>query len=119
MHDPLSVAFEVPNPFARRYPRAARWRERPALLVVWHGDPEARGGDGPWRRHVRHWRLQVPLVQGLKRWLFSRCCRCGGRFPFGYAPASFARGGPGPRWFRGEPDVYHHDCAGAAGPGAD
>jgi hypothetical protein len=155
MHDPLSLAFQVPNPFARRYPWARRWGERPPLLAVWHKDPEVCGEDDscrlayryrhpepdfraheedyltlealecrhrmlrghpwynqltPWRWHAWHWRLQVPLVLDLKRWLFSRCCRCGKRFPWGYAPTSCDWDGPGPRWFRGEPGVYHHGC---------
>lgn len=70
----------------------------------------------PWwkapRWHVWHWRIQIPFLQDLKRFLFSRCARCGKRFTWGYAPISNQWGGGGPRWFRGERDVYHHECIG-------
>ena len=67
----------------------------------------------PWWRHPRwhlhHWKVQIHFMQALKRYLFSRCSKCGGRFPWGYAPMSGWSGG-GPRWFRSEEGVYHHDC---------
>lgn len=68
----------------------------------------------PWwkhpRWHVWHWQIQVHPLQDLKRWLFSRCAKCGRRFSWGYAPVSTQWGGRGPRWFNGEPHVYHHKC---------
>lgn len=68
----------------------------------------------PWYRrprwHVHHWRLQVHPLQHLKRWLFSRCCRCGRRFPWGYSPAALQWDGTGPLWFRSEAGVAHHEC---------
>ncbi len=68
----------------------------------------------PWWRHprwhVHHWQVQVHPIQALQRWLFSRCAACGQRFSWGYSPVSFSWGGDGPRWFRGERGVYHHDC---------
>ncbi len=74
-----------------------------------------RGGRlRPWWRHprwhVHHLRIQVHSLQNLKRWLFSRCAVCGNRFPWGYAPVG-PWGGGGPRWFRGEAGVCHHECA--------
>ena len=71
--------------------------------------------DRPWWRHprwhVHHWRIQVHGVQAFKRWAFSRCEGCGKRFPWGYAPTSHQWSGGGPRWFRGEPGVYHNECS--------
>lgn len=68
----------------------------------------------PWYRHPRwhlhHWKIQIHPLQHFKRWAFSRCAGCGKRFTWGYAPTSYGWGGQGPRWFRGEPGVYHHDC---------
>lgn len=32
------------------------------------------------RWHVWHWKLQVHPLEHFKRWAFSRCCKCGGRF---------------------------------------
>src|SRR5690242_6045894 len=69
----------------------------------------------PWYRHPRwhiwHWHVQVHPVQKLKRWAFSRCAGCGQRFTWGYTPVSHSwRDSGGPRWFRGEPGVYHRKC---------
>lgn len=41
MHDPMTVAFEIKNPLARRSPGGYR----PSLVTVWHVDPEADGSD--------------------------------------------------------------------------
>jgi hypothetical protein len=72
----------------------------------------------PWWKHPRwhiwHWRVQVHPLQQFKRWAFSRCAVCGGRFPWGYAPVTTLWDAPGPRWFRAEPAVRHHGCAEAA-----
>jgi hypothetical protein len=69
----------------------------------------------PWYRHpkwhVHHWKLQFHTAQAFKRWAFSRCAGCGGRFAFGYCPVSHQWDGVGPRWFRGEPHVYHSECS--------
>jgi hypothetical protein len=69
----------------------------------------------PWYRHPRwhvwHWRIQVRSVQAFKRWAFSRCSECGRRFTWGYAPTSGNWDSEGPRWFRGEPGVYHSECS--------
>lgn len=63
------------------------------------------------RWHVWHWKIQIHALQAFKRWAFSRCCKCGGRFTWGYAPTSGSWSGTGPRWFRSESGVYHHDCS--------
>jgi hypothetical protein len=69
----------------------------------------------PWCRdpifHVHHWEIQCHPLQQFRRWAFSRCAGCGGRFSWGYSPISHSWGGDGPRWFRGEPGVYHHECS--------
>ena len=63
----------------------------------------------PWWRHPRwhlhHWRIQVHVIQDLKRWLFSRCAGCGKRFPYGATVLSTGQS-DGPRWFRSEPGIY-------------
>lgn len=68
----------------------------------------------PWYRHPRwhfwHWKIQCHPWQVLRRWLLTRCCRCGKRFPWGYAPCSSHWDSPPLRWFRGEEGLYHHDC---------
>jgi len=76
----------------------------------------------PWYRHPRwhfwHWQIQIPVMQSVKRWLFSRCCKCKRRFPFGSSVGTDQWDGPGPRWFRGERGVYHMDCAHPKSDGA-
>lgn len=45
MHDPMTLAFTIPNPFTRRI---VSWRKRPyydSLIEVWHVDPECHGND--------------------------------------------------------------------------
>lgn len=68
----------------------------------------------PWYRsprwHVWHWRIDVHPVQQFKRWAFSRCAGCGGRFKWGYSPTTHTWHNTGPRWFRGERDVWHSEC---------
>lgn len=72
----------------------------------------------PWWRHprwhVHHWIIQTPVLQDIKRWLFSRCASCGGRFRWGYSPCTTNWNTAGPRWFRNEPDTYHSECLGKA-----
>lgn len=68
----------------------------------------------PWWRHpkwhVRHWDVQIHPLMNLKRYAFSRCCKCGKRFRYGEAPVTYSWHGGGPRWFASEPDVFHADC---------
>lgn len=68
----------------------------------------------PWWKHPRwhfwHWKFQCQPLLNFKRWAFSRCSKCGGRFSWGYAPMSNNWNGWGPRWFRSEKDVFHADC---------
>lgn len=70
----------------------------------------------PWWRaprwHVHHWRLQFHPAQAFKRWAFSRCGTCGGRFSWGYCPTTHSWHGTGPQWFKGERDVHHSECLG-------
>lgn len=68
----------------------------------------------PWFKHPRwhfwHWRLQVHPMQAFKRWAFSRCAKCGGRFKWGASVGTNSWSSDGPSW-RGEKDVFHMDCA--------
>lgn len=59
---------------------------------------------------VAGWHLQIHPLQTFKRWAFSRCCKCGKGFAWGYSPTTYSWNGTGPRWFRSEPDVFHGDC---------
>lgn len=66
----------------------------------------------PWWRHPRwhvwHWKIQIHPLQDFKRWAFSRCIHCGGRFKFG-ASVCGSWGSTGPRWFRNE-QAWHCAC---------
>lgn len=68
----------------------------------------------PWWRHPRwhfwHWSFTCRPLVDFKRWAFSRCCKCGGRFRWGYAPVTSQWHGTGPLWFRSEQHVHHASC---------
>lgn len=68
------------------------------------------------RWHVHHWRLQIHPAQELKRFLFSRCADCGGRFKWGESGWTNQWDSGGPRWFRGERDFHHMGCGGHGEP---
>lgn len=121
MHDPMTVAFEIRSPFRQKPCALFPEGYRKTLVTIWHRDPELGGDDSScwrerpsewrgWRWHFWHWRIQFHPIQALKRWLFSRCAGCGKGFPWDYSPVSLQWNGTGPRWFRGEHAVYHHEC---------
>lgn len=62
------------------------------------------------RWHIHHWKIQVHFITMLKRFLFSRCCKCGKGFKWGYVVTTNAWNSTGPLWFRSEKNVYHSDC---------
>lgn len=68
----------------------------------------------PWYRHprwhIRHWSFQVHPLQDFKRWAFTRCTLCGGRFAWGESGVGTWDGG-GPQWFGGE-RLTHMNCSG-------
>jgi hypothetical protein len=140
MHDPLTVAFEIPRPWPSHVKpmsvdgRALRaywyW---PPLVTVWHREPGGHdSGDvcqhytryqdaeghwqmkvsHAWKFHVYHWRLQIHSLQLLRRRLLTRCAWCRGRSTKN-DPVNFSREWDGPRghWWQGEPGLYHADCS--------
>lgn len=68
----------------------------------------------PWwkhpRWHINHWEFQWHFIQRFKRWAFSRCCKCGKGFRWGYCPTTNNWNSTGPLWFRSEPDKFHANC---------
>lgn len=68
----------------------------------------------PWYRHPKwhiwHWHIQIHPLQTFKRWAFSRCADCGGRFKWGESPWTNQWDSDGPRWFKSEYDVHHSHC---------
>jgi hypothetical protein len=95
------------RPFYPDHEGYHRFKELQDAIREWRKRPR-------WRLHPRwhfwHWRIQVVPLQDLKRWAFSRCCVCGGRFKYGESPLSHSWSGTGPRWFRGEAKVLHGRC---------
>jgi hypothetical protein len=93
-----------------------RDRERTLLMLLRNWKRIHR----PWwqhpRWHIRHWKIQVQAVQSFKRWAFTRCKVCGGRFSWGAEGMTNSWHPTGPRWFRGEKDLTHMACAGYGGP---
>lgn len=73
--------------------------------------------DRAWYRHPRwhfwHWKVQINPLLSFKRWAFSRCEKCGGRFKWNESPCTYSWNGKGPRWFRSEPHIHHMDCGGS------
>ncbi|MEU0078555.1 hypothetical protein ABZY58_11715 [Micromonospora tulbaghiae] len=105
----------------------------PDLIRIWHVEPGGHDSgevckhyervqqpDGTWtskslhgwRWHVHHWRIQVPLLQHLRRQLLTRCEWCGGRSRKGDA-VNVSNGGGRERgpWWRGERHLMHVDCS--------
>lgn len=69
MHDPMTVAFEIPNPFSWRRDYKGRWRMN-TLATIWHVDPEKDGTDDScgWFPRARH---GCPLVRKRIRSAFE------------------------------------------------
>lgn len=88
--------------------REHRWFQQ--LKAAWWEHRRRKGWCLSWRWHFWHWKVQFHPWQVLRRWLLTRCCRCGKRFPWGYAPCTSHWDAPPLRWFRGEEGLYHHDC---------
>lgn len=104
-----SLRDEVIRKWGTSTKREDRIRSMAGLIYAW-----ICRDTRPWYKHPRwhfwHWKIQFVPLQDFKRWAFSRCCKCGKRFPFGYAPVSNQWDGTGPRWFKSETDVYHSNC---------
>lgn len=62
--------------------REQRIRDMAAIIYGWILRQER-----PWWKHpqwhIHHWRLQVPFLQSLRRWVLVRCSKCGKRFSWG------------------------------------
>lgn len=78
-----------------------------SAITIWHHEPGGRDAftvcKHGWKWHVRHWRVQVHLVQQLRRRFFVRCDECKRRFPWTY-------GAIGVGW--DDPRILHRECHG-------
>jgi hypothetical protein len=88
------------------------WRQKHAMRLFGIIARNVLRDCRPWYRHprwhVHHWELQIHPVQHFKRWAFSRCTKCGGRFGWSESPVGNWFG-TGPRWFKSE-NVWHMSC---------
>lgn len=91
--------------------RDERIRSIAGCIYAWIMRAEQRWWQHP-RWHVHHWKIQIHPLQSFKRWAFSRCEKCGGRFRWGESAVSNSWHGTGPRWFQSEPGISHCDCSG-------
>lgn len=96
----------------RKNARADRIHGMAATIYGWILRAEQKWWQHP-KYHFWHWQIQVHPIAQFKRWAFSRCCKCGGRFRFGESPTTNDWNGKGPRWFRSEPHIYHSSHCGA------
>lgn len=62
------------------------------------------------RWHVWHWRIQVRPYDNLRRFLLTRCCKCGKGFRYGESPVTNYWDAPKVRFMRGEIGLYHGNC---------
>lgn len=60
--------------------------------------------------HVWHWQIKIEPLTVFKRWAFSRCGVCHGRFAWNESPTTTSWHSTGPLWFRSEKDIYHSGC---------
>ncbi len=106
LYDGLTNTFGVDS-HERREDRIARYASTVYGWIL----RESR----PWYRHPRwhvwHWKLQVHPWQAMRRFLLSRCSKCGGRFTYGYAPVSDSWDRPKAGFLRGEVGLRHSNCA--------
>lgn len=103
LHDTLTLKY------GNDTTREDRIRTMAATIYGW-----VLRAEQPWWRHprwhVHHWKINIHAVIKFKRWAFSKCCKCGKRFPWGYSPVTDNWNSKGPRWFSGESDIYHSNC---------
>lgn len=106
-----SLRDSITRKFGTDTKRQDRIENMAAIIYGWILRAEQKWWQHP-RWHVHHWKLNFGPTQNLKRWLFSRCNKCGGKFKFGESPCTNSWDSHGPRWFFSEPDIYHMECSG-------
>lgn len=100
----------------------------PPVITVWHVEPGGRDAlsvcrnryqdktgkwhlTTSWKWHFWHYRVQVPPIQHLRRWLFTRCEYCGGKSRKGHAVnVSSSWYNKRTRWWQGEVGLHHGGC---------
>ena len=105
-----SLNDAILQPFGKDIKREDRIEEMAKIIYGWILRKER-----PWYKHpkwhIHHWKVNIDVVSKFKRWAFSKCCKCGKGFSWGYSPISNSWDSDGPRWFKSEKHVYHFDCS--------
>ncbi len=144
MHDPSVLVLSIRRPIPRRSPLhdvrdsarprwewwspfatvAGRGLYFPSLVDVWHDEPDGRDSGEvcgyPYGRellaHLRHLRITVPPVRGIRRRLLTRCewCRQGASRRKGPVNVSHSWDRDGSPWWRSERGLYHQTCSAVA-----
>jgi hypothetical protein len=72
----------------------------------------------PWYKHPRwhlwHWQIQVHPWQQMRRFLLTRCERCGRGFAYGESPVTDSWDRVKPKFLRGEVGLRHSCCGSVA-----
>jgi hypothetical protein len=63
MHDNMSVAFRIGNPFKKK----GTCGVRPRLITIWHCDPETDGTDDSCGHFIRARHIPVDIMEAVKR----------------------------------------------------
>jgi len=93
----------------------------PSFITVWHVEPGGRDSfevckhHSSWKWHIHHWRIQIHLLQSIRRRVLTRCSWCHGQSTK-RDPVNVGHQWDGPRgrWWRGEPGLFHQDCSSIA-----
>lgn len=85
MHDGITCKFSdgVSDPKKR----AERIHQFASMIYGWilrHSRPWYKHP----RWHIHHWKIEVPFLRKLKRWMFTKCCKCGKGFYWNECPTS-------------------------------
>ena len=70
----------------------------------------------PWYQHPRyhfwHFKIQIPFIQNLKRFLWGKCSECRKGLGWNKSVVSHQWESEGPKWFRSEKSVSCYRCSG-------
>lgn len=69
----------------------------------------------PWYKHpkwhINHWKIQIHPLQGLRRWLLTRCCKCGRKLQWKESVCSGVWHSKKTAWYKGEKDLMCSKCS--------
>lgn len=81
--------------------REERVRNMASTIYGWILRAEQKWWQHP-RWHIHHWKLVIHPIQRFKRWVFTRCMKCGKRVGWTTNVVSHQWDSEGPQWFKSE-----------------